>query len=102
MEKRRRSKTLVGKEASKNDPKSMKKIINMGVFKNIPVNGRNEVCFTVLQSLINKKFVVGGDNGSSILNSSLTTTQDSPLPSPTLKKSNEQKKIVFFPFLGMG
>ena len=99
--KKKRNKMLVGKEASKHNPKSMKKIISIGVFKNIPINGRNEVFLIVLQSLINKFFWVDSDNGSLILNPSLTTTTKL-FPFLLQHSETKMKKKTIFPFSSRG
>ena len=41
--KKKTRRTFVGKKASKNNPKTIKKFINIGVYLNIHVNGRNEI-----------------------------------------------------------
>jgi len=61
------------------------------------VNGRNEVCLTIFQSLIHKKILVGGDNHCLILNPSLTTTTKLFLFLLQHLKT-EMKKKTIFPF----
>ena len=83
------SKMIVGKYASKNNPKTNKKLINIGVYLNIPVNGRNEILSLFLKFRSMKSSLLVAIIAMERSNTPRQQAHSSPLPSLAINNKSD-------------